>query len=66
MMARGVVLGCIEAGKDPAETIAIFRVPGSWEEEAVKILQKYHVEYVDRTVSLFEAARRAVAKLGGS
>ena len=66
MMARGVVKGCIEAGKDPAETIAIFRIPGSWEGEAAKILQKYNVEFVDRSVSLFEAARRAVAKLGVS
>jgi hypothetical protein len=30
----------------------------------VAILKKYNVEYVDRTVSMHEAARRAVAKLG--
>jgi succinyl-CoA synthetase beta subunit/citryl-CoA synthetase large subunit len=48
----------------PADTIAIFRIPGSWEEEAVKLLQKYGVEYVDRTVSMHEAAARAVAKIG--
>ena len=65
MMARGVIKGCIEAGRDPADTIAIFRIPGSWEEEAVTILRKYNIEYVDRTVSMHEAARRAVAKLGG-
>ena len=64
MMARGVIKGCIEAGRDPSDTIAIFRIPGSWEEEAVTILRKYNVEYVDRTVSMHEAARRAVAKLG--
>lgn len=64
MMARGVIKGCIEAGRDPADTIAIFRIPGSWEEEAVTILRKYNIEYVDRTVSMHEAARRAVAKLG--
>jgi succinyl-CoA synthetase beta subunit/citryl-CoA synthetase large subunit len=64
MMARGVIKGCIEAGRVPADTIAIFRIPGSWEEEAVKLLQKYGVEYVDRTVSMHEAAARAVAKIG--
>ena len=36
IVARGVVKGCIEAGKDPAETIAIFRIPGAWEEEGFK------------------------------
>lgn len=64
MMARGVIKGCIDAGRVPADTIAIFRIPGSWEDEAVKILQKYGVEYVDRTVSMHEAAARAVAKIG--
>ena len=28
IVARGVIKGCLEAGKDPAETIAIFRIPG--------------------------------------
>jgi len=65
MMARGVIAGCLEMGRDPKDTIAIFRIPGSWEEEAMKILTKYGVEYVDRTVSMHEAAARAVAKIGG-
>jgi succinyl-CoA synthetase beta subunit/citryl-CoA synthetase large subunit len=57
-----VVKGVIEAGRDPAEAIAIFRVPGSWEEEGVKILKRYRVPYCDRAVSLDEAARLAVAR----
>ncbi|MEE2678089.1 MAG: ATP-grasp domain-containing protein [Myxococcota bacterium] len=64
IVARGVVKGCIEAGKDPAEVIAIFRIPGAWEDEGFKILEKYGVEYCDRSVSMHEAAGRAVAKLG--
>jgi succinyl-CoA synthetase beta subunit len=63
IVARGVIKGCIEAGFDPADKIAIFRIPGSWEEEGFAILQKYGVDYVDRTVSMHEAARRAVAKM---
>jgi succinyl-CoA synthetase beta subunit/citryl-CoA synthetase large subunit len=63
MVARGVVKGCIEAGKDPAETIAIFRIPGAWEDEGFKILEKYGVEYCDRSVSMYDAAGRAVAKM---
>ncbi len=65
IMARGVIKGVVEAGHDPADKIAIFRIPGSWEEEGAAILEKYGVEYVDRSVSMYEAARRAVAKLSG-
>ena len=54
----------IESGGDPADKIAIFRVPGAWEADAAKILDKYGVEYCDRTVSISEAARRAVEKIG--
>jgi succinyl-CoA synthetase beta subunit len=66
IVARGVVKACLELGYDPAEKIAIFRIPGAWEEEGFKILERYGVEYADRTVSLNEAARRAVEKIQGS
>jgi succinyl-CoA synthetase beta subunit len=62
IVARGVVKACLELGHDPAEKIAIFRIPGAWEEEGFKILERYGVEYCDRSVSMHEAARRAVAK----
>jgi succinyl-CoA synthetase beta subunit len=64
IVARGVIAGCLEAGKSPADVIAIFRIPGSWEEEGFKILRKYGVDYCDRSVSMYEAAGRAVAKMG--
>jgi succinyl-CoA synthetase beta subunit len=63
IVARGVIKGCLEAGKDPAEVIAIFRIPGAWEGEGFKILAKYGVDYCDRSVSMYEAAGRAVAKM---
>jgi succinyl-CoA synthetase beta subunit/citryl-CoA synthetase large subunit len=63
IVARGVIKGCIESGKDPKDVIAIFRVPGAWEDEGFKILRKYGVDYCDRSVSMYEAAGRAVAKL---
>ena len=62
IVARGVIKACLELGKDPAETIAIFRIPGAWEDEGYKILDKYGVEYCDRSVSMWEAAGRAVAE----
>jgi succinyl-CoA synthetase beta subunit len=61
IVARGVIKACVELGHDPAEKIAIFRIPGAWEEEGYKILDHYGVPYADRSVSLDEAARRAVA-----
>jgi succinyl-CoA synthetase beta subunit len=64
IVARGVIKACVELGYDPAEKIAIFRIPGAWEEEGFKILRKYGVEYADRSVSLNEAAKRAVEKIG--
>jgi succinyl-CoA synthetase beta subunit len=62
IVARGVIKACLELGYDPAEKIAIFRIPGAWEEEGFKILEHYGVEYCDRSVSMHEAARRAVEK----
>jgi succinyl-CoA synthetase beta subunit/citryl-CoA synthetase large subunit len=66
IVARGVIKACIELGFDPAEKIAIFRIPGAWEEEGFKILEHYGVEYADRSVSMHEAARRAVEKIQGA
>jgi succinyl-CoA synthetase beta subunit/citryl-CoA synthetase large subunit len=65
IVARGVIKACLELGRDPAETIAIFRIPGAWEEEGFKILERYGVEYCDRSVSMWEAAGRAVEKIQG-
>jgi succinyl-CoA synthetase beta subunit len=65
IVARGVIKACLELGKDPGETIAIFRIPGAWEEEGFKILERHGVEYCDRSVSMWEAAGRAVAKIQG-
>src|SRR6476620_6243258 len=66
IVARGVIKACLELGKDPGETIAIFRIPGAWEEEGFKILDKYGVEYCDRSVPMWEAAGRAIAKIQGA
>jgi succinyl-CoA synthetase beta subunit/citryl-CoA synthetase large subunit len=65
IVARGVIKACLDLGHDPAEKIAIFRIPGAWEEEGFKILERYRVDYADRSVSLNEAARRAVEKIQG-
>jgi succinyl-CoA synthetase beta subunit/citryl-CoA synthetase large subunit len=65
IVARGVIKACLDLGEDPAEKIAIFRIPGAWEEEGFKILERYGVDYADRSVSLNEAARRAVEKIQG-
>jgi succinyl-CoA synthetase beta subunit len=65
IVARGVIKACLELGKDPAETITVFRIPGAWEEEGAKILNRYGVEFRDRSTSMWEAAGEAVAKVQG-
>jgi succinyl-CoA synthetase beta subunit len=66
IVARGVIKACLELGKDPAETIAVFRIPGAWEEEGAKILGKYGIEFRDRSTSMWDAAGEAVEKIQGS
>jgi succinyl-CoA synthetase beta subunit len=66
IVARGVIAACVELGFDPADKIAVFRIPGAWEDEGFKILEKYGVEYYDRSVSMHEAAKRAVEKIGAA
>jgi succinyl-CoA synthetase beta subunit/citryl-CoA synthetase large subunit len=62
LFARGVIKGILDVGKDPKTALAVFRVPGSWEEEGFALLRRYGIPYCDRTVSIDEAARRAVAR----
>jgi succinyl-CoA synthetase beta subunit/citryl-CoA synthetase large subunit len=59
LVARGIVKGILESGKRPAQTVAVFRVPGAWEGEGAKILAKYGIPIQDRTVSIDEAAKIA-------
>ncbi len=66
IVARGVIAACLELGKDPAETIAVFRIPGAWEEEGSKILGKYGIEFKDRRTSMWDAAGEAVEKVQGA
>ncbi len=61
LIARGVIRGCLDAGLEPAAAIAIFRVPGAWEQECAALLRHYGVDVCDRAVSIDEAAARAVA-----
>jgi len=62
LIARGIIKGVLESGRKPSEAIAVFRVPGAWEEEGFKILNKYDVPFCDRTVSIDEAAKIAVQR----
>jgi hypothetical protein len=66
IVARGVIKACLELGKDPGETIAIFRIPGAWEEEGFKILDRYG-RRVLRPLGLdVGGGGRAVAKIQGA
>jgi succinyl-CoA synthetase beta subunit/citryl-CoA synthetase large subunit len=60
VMARGVLMGLENSGRKPSETISVFRVPGSWEQEARELLAISGVQALGREVSLDAAARLAV------
>ena len=62
VIARGVLMGVEAAGKNPAETISLFRVPGNWEGEAREIMEAAGVEVHGREMSLDGAARLAVER----
>jgi len=59
LVARGVIKGCLDAGREPAQAVAVFRIPGAWEEEGFRLLRHYGIEPLGREVSIDEAARRA-------
>ena len=65
IIAEGILRGVEQAGRVPAETIAVFRVPGSWEQEARQIMAAVGVEALGREISLDRAARMAVEKVRG-
>jgi succinyl-CoA synthetase beta subunit len=52
LVARGVVKGVLESGREPGEAIAAFRIPGSWEEEGQAILHHYGVRSFGRETSI--------------
>ena len=62
VIARGVVMGVEDAGKNPAEIVSLFRVPGNWEAEAREIMETAGVEVHGREMSLDAAARLAVER----
>jgi succinyl-CoA synthetase beta subunit/citryl-CoA synthetase large subunit len=60
VMARGVLLGAKKVGVKPSEAIRVFRIPGSWEQEAREMLAAEGITALGREISLDEAARLAV------
>jgi len=63
VMAQGVLMGLERAGRKPAEALVVFRVPGSWEDEAQKLLSSFGVVALGREVSLDASARLAVERM---
>ena len=63
VMAQGVLIGLERAGRKPAEALVVFRVPGSWEEAARKLLARFDVAALGREISLDRAAQLAVERM---
>lgn len=62
LIAQGVLMGLEQAKRKPAETLIVFRVPGSWEQEARAQLANVGVTALGREVSLDGAAKLAVER----
>ncbi|MCX5860401.1 MAG: succinate--CoA ligase, partial [Proteobacteria bacterium] len=60
LVARGVIKGMLNRGIDPRNFPVVFRVPGAWEDEGFRILDKYGIKYFDRTHTMDEAAQYIV------
>lgn len=61
IVARGVIKAAVRLGRKPADAVAVFRVPGAWEEEGFALLRHWDIEPSDRSVSIDQAAARAVS-----
>ena len=62
VMARGAIAGIKKAGRAPAKTVCVFRIPGSWEQEAREALAAEGVEALGREFSLDACAKLAVER----
>jgi len=60
VMAHGVIQGIRAAGLEPSRVLSVFRIPGSWEDEATAFLRENGVTALGREVSLDAAAALAV------
>ena len=60
LVARGVIKGLTNAGVDLKKFPVVFRVPGSWEDDGFKILEKYGIKYFTRESTMDEAAEYLV------
>ena len=60
LVARGVIKGIQEAGKDARDVLTVFRLPGAGEEECRKLLKHYGVSFSGRDISLDQAVSQAV------
>lgn len=52
LVARGVIKGILELGREPREVVAAFRVPGSWETEGRAVLEHYGVRAYGRETTI--------------
>ena len=61
LVARGVIKGLVNVGVDLKKFPVVFRVPGSWEDDGFKILEKYGIKYFTRDSTMDEAAEYLVS-----
>ncbi len=60
LVARGVINGLLDSGVDLEKFPVVFRVPGSWEDDGFRILDKYGIRYFTRHDTMDNAAKYLV------
>ena len=60
LVARGVINGLLDSGIDLEKFPVVFRVPGSWEDDGFRILDKYGIKYFTRYDTMDDAAKYLV------
>jgi succinyl-CoA synthetase beta subunit/citryl-CoA synthetase large subunit len=64
LVARGLIKGILQSGRDPAQTVVAFRMPGSWEDEGFVILRRYGVPFHTREVSIDQVVDKIIEGTG--
>ena len=63
LVARGLIKGILQSGRDPAQTVVAFRMPGSWEDEGFVILRRYGVPFYTREVSIDQVVDKIIERM---
>ena len=63
LVARGLIKGILQSGRDPSDTVVAFRMPGSWEDEGFIILRRYGIPFYTRETSIDQVVDKIAERM---